>query len=50
MAPITWTFVVKAIPVAALVAALLVIIGRSLRAAARGLGRLLRRRLPSWAA
>jgi uncharacterized membrane protein len=49
MAPITWTFVVMAIPVAALVAALLVIIGRSLRAAARGLGRLLERRLPSWA-
>ena len=49
MAPITWTFVVKSIPVAALMAALLVISGRALRAAARGLGRLLGRRLPSWA-
>jgi len=36
MAPITWTFVVKAIPVAALMAALLVIVGRALRAATGG--------------
>lgn len=49
MAPITWTFLVKAIPVAALIAALLVTIGRALRAAARGLGCLLGRRLPSLA-
>ena len=43
-APITWTFLVKAIPVAALVAALLVIVARALRAAARGLASLLERR------
>jgi uncharacterized membrane protein len=49
MAPITWTFMLKAIPVAALMAALLVIVGRALRAATRGLARLLGRRLPPWA-
>lgn len=49
MAPITWTLPLQAIPVAALVAALLVIVGRALRAATRGLKRLLGRRLPSWA-
>jgi len=36
MAPITWTLPLQAIPVAALMAALLVIVGRALRAATRG--------------
>ena len=49
MAPITWTLPLQAIPVAALMAALLLIVGRALRAATRGLGRLLGRRLPQWA-
>jgi len=49
MAPITWTLPLKAVPVAALVAAILLVVGRALRAAARGLGRLLGRRLPQWA-
>ena len=41
---------VRAIPVGIIVVLVLLLVGRSLRAAARGLAHLLRRRLPRWAA